>query len=175
MVVVEPLFCHQCGKELVERAVHGRMRDYCPYCERVFFRNAVPAVDSFVRDDDAVLLVKQADRDSDWATPGQWSTPGGHPEYDEDPAAAAVRELEEETGLQAEAADLTLVTVRHSEYRGLHYNMMTYLLAYEDTCGELDAGDEASAVRFWPAEEVMAAPERTREVDRDRLDLVFDV
>jgi 8-oxo-dGTP diphosphatase len=174
MVAVKPLFCHQCGEELVERAVHGRTRGYCPDCERAVYRNAVPAVDTFVRDGDAVLLMKQADRDSDWATPGQWSTPGGHPEHDEEPVRAAVRELDEETGLKADPADLSLVTVRHSEYRGLHYNMMTYLLAYEDTRGELDPGEEASELRFWTPVEMADAPAETRDIDRERLDLVFD-
>jgi ADP-ribose pyrophosphatase YjhB (NUDIX family) len=174
MVAVEPEFCHQCGAALVEREVHGRTRSYCPDCERAFYRNAVPAVNTFVRDGKSVLLMREADRDSEWATAGQWTVPGGHPEYDEAAIDAAIRELEEETGLRASPVDLTLLAVPHSTHRGLHYNMITYSLEREATCGDLDPGEEASEVRFWPVEEMRAAPDRTREIDRERLPLLFD-
>ena len=88
-------------------------------------RNAVPAVNVFVRDADAVSLMKRADRDGDRATPGQWSTPGGHPKYD-------------------------------------------------DTRGELDPGEEASEVEFWTPEAMADAPTVTRDIDRERLGLVFE-
>lgn len=49
-----------------------------------------------VRDEHGrVLLVKQADT-------GRWATIGGSVEVDEDPAAAAVREAEEEAGITVE-------------------------------------------------------------------------
>ncbi|WP_053947267.1 NUDIX hydrolase [Halolamina sediminis] len=174
MVAVEPEFCHQCGAELTERLVHGRKRPYCPACERPFFRNAVPSAGVFVRDGDAVLLMQQADRDSEWATGGEWTLPGGHPEYDESPREGAVRELEEETGLRADPDDLTLLSAPHSTHRGYHYYMLTYLLGYDDARGELEPGEEASDLRFWTPEEMDADTENTREIDRRRLSLAFD-
>ena len=40
---------------------------------------------------------------------GMWTLPGGGVEFGEDPRAAALRELEEETGLRGEIADLLAV------------------------------------------------------------------
>jgi 8-oxo-dGTP diphosphatase len=173
MVAVEPEFCHQCGAELTEREVHGRGRPYCTACDRSFYRNAVPSAGVFVRDGDRVLLMQQAERDSEWATGGKWTLPGGHPEYDESPRDGAVRELAEETGLYADPGDLTLLAAPHSTHRGYHYYMLTYLLAYEDAEGELDPGEEASGLRFWTPAEMHKESEVTREIDRQRLSLVF--
>ncbi|WP_238392140.1 NUDIX domain-containing protein, partial [Halorussus amylolyticus] len=40
---------------------------------------------------------------------GDWAVPGGHLELDESPAAAAVRELREETGVRVAPEDVTLL------------------------------------------------------------------
>lgn len=58
-------------------------------------------------DHDRILLLSGIDPDSS-AGPARrwWITPGGGLEADEDPAAAAVRELAEETGMHLQPADL---------------------------------------------------------------------
>jgi ADP-ribose pyrophosphatase YjhB (NUDIX family) len=167
MVTTRPQFCHQCGTELLDREHDGRTRRYCPDCERFFFVNAVPAVDVFVRDGDRLLVLREPGDD------GRWTIPGGHPEYDEEPAHAAARELEEETGLSAETEALSILTAIHSEYRGLHYNNIGYLLAFEDTGGDLTAGPEAAELAFWTPAEVRDS-DLTRDIDVQRLPLVFD-
>ncbi|MFC7046007.1 NUDIX domain-containing protein [Halobacteriaceae archaeon GCM10025711] len=170
MVAIEPNYCHQCGTGLETRAFDGRDRAWCPDCETMRFRNAVPSAGVIVHDDDRVLLIERA-------TPpvGTWALPGGHPEYDEEPAAAAVRELEEETGLRADQSDLSLLTVIHGVHGPRHYNMITYTLDYADTAGELEPNWEASDVAFWPAERALDSPDETREIDRRRIEMVFDV
>ena len=173
MVATEPQFCHQCGAELLDREYDGRTRRYCPGCERFFFRNAVPAVNVFVRDGDRLLVLREADQDSDWADAGRWVVPGGHSEYDEEPVDAAVRELAEETGIRADPSDLTLFDVGHSTYKGLHYNNIAYLLDYGDAEGELTPGPEAAELQFWTPQEVRES-DRTRDIDRERLPLLFD-
>lgn len=167
MVATPPQFCHQCGAELVERQHDGRTRRYCPACERFFFRNAVPAVDVFVRRDGELLLLREPGDD------GRWTIPGGHPEYDEEPVDAAVRELREETGLAADPAALTVLTAIHSTHSGLHYNNIGYLLDYDDADGELTTGPEAEAFEFVTPAEVRDCP-RTRDIDEQRLPLVFE-
>lgn len=162
MVAVEPDYCHQCGAELVEREIHGRRRKQCPDCGYRHFRNAVPSVDVIVRDGSEVLLIEQADGEL-------WEFPGGHPEFDEEPVNAAVRELEEETGLTSSATDLELVGVVHGTDSGRHYNMVTYSLDASLTEGPLRPGDEAADVAFWSTDQVFSSPERTRTIDHRML------
>lgn len=169
MVAIEPHFCHQCGAELRTRHVHGRDRKWCPACERPFFRNAVPAAGVIVRDGARVVLIERA-----IPAVGVWALPGGHPEYDEEPADAASRELAEETGLEIAPEDLSMLTAVHSTHRGKHYNMITYTAEYADADGELVAGDEATDVAFWDVEAALSSPNETREIDRRRLRIAFE-
>jgi len=46
---------------------------------------------------------------------GSWTLPGGGLEFGEDPAAGALRELEEETGLRGELDAIAAVRSRHVE------------------------------------------------------------
>ncbi len=167
MVAVEPSYCHQCGAELVARELDGRARKVCPECGHRHFLNAVPAVDVIVRKEGTVLLLDPAEG-------GAWELPGGHPEVDERPAAAAARELEEETGLAARPADLELLSVLHSPYQGRHYYMITYVLEYAATTGRPAAGAEATALAFWSTDRVRAYPDRTRRIDREAIDAAFN-
>ena len=167
MVTIRPQFCHQCGAELLDREHDGRQRRYCPGCERFFFRNAVPAVDVFVRDGDRLLMLQYAGDD------GRWRSAGGPPAYDEEPGDAGARELEVASGPRTAPEALSVLTVIHSEYRGLHYNNIGYRLDYGDTEGELTTGPEAVELQFWTPDEVRESG-RTRDIDRERLPLLFD-
>lgn len=133
------------------------------------FRNAVPSAGVVVRDGREVVLIERAtDR------VGTWAFPGGHPEYDEEPAVAACRELEEETGLRADPADCELFAAVHGEHRGRHYAMVTYELDYADAAGAFNPGPEARDVAFWSVAEVLDSPAETREIDRRRLRMLFE-
>lgn len=52
---------------------------------------------------------------------GYWSTPGGHLDFGESPAAAAVRETEEETGVRVEHVEFVAITNDVLEQAGKHY------------------------------------------------------
>ncbi|UIO99223.1 NUDIX domain-containing protein [Halobaculum sp. CBA1158] len=166
MVAVEPYYCHQCGTELIERRIHGRDRKSCPECGHRHFRNAVVSVDVIVRDGEEVVLL-------DPAAGGPWELPGGHPEFDEGPEVAAVRELREETGLEARAPDLDLLSVVHSVHGERHYHMVTYVLDRAETAGEPTPGEEATAVEWWSVDRALSSPSETREIDREALRSVF--
>ena len=53
--------------------------------------------------------------------PGSWSTPGGHLDFAETPAACAVRETEEETGVRVSNLEFLAVTNDVFTATGKHY------------------------------------------------------
>jgi ADP-ribose pyrophosphatase YjhB (NUDIX family) len=63
----------------------------------------VPCVGGVITDDDGRLLLVQRARPP---AAGTWSLPGGRVERGEDDAAAVIREVREETGLDVAAGEL---------------------------------------------------------------------
>lgn len=97
-------FCPRCGGMLEGALLPGdnRMRQRCTTCGRIDYQNAKPCAGVLVVRGGQLLLVKRAiDPYRGW-----WDIPGGFLEVDELPAAGAVREVEEETGLQVEVDEL---------------------------------------------------------------------
>jgi 8-oxo-dGTP diphosphatase len=94
-----------------------------------------------------VLLIKRG-------TPprlGQWSLPGGRLEWGETTIAGALRELREETGVEAELLGLIEVvdgvfTSRTTGEVTRHYVMIDYAARWRS--GEPVAGDDADEARF---------------------------
>jgi 8-oxo-dGTP diphosphatase len=52
---------------------------------------------------------------------GSWSTPGGHLDFGESPAAAAMRETKEETGVRVEHVEFVAITNDVLQHAGKHY------------------------------------------------------
>ena len=78
---------------------------------------------------------------------GEWSLPGGRIEPGERAADAALRELREETGVEAELTGL--LDVVDGLFPPRHYLLIDYAARWRS--GEPRAGDDAAEARFWPA------------------------
>ena len=96
---------------------------------------------------DEVLLVRRARP----PLQGAWSLPGGRIEWGETAASAALRELHEETGVQAELGGLVDVVdglFDPAAPDGRHYVLIDYTARW--IAGEPRAGDDAAEAAFHP-------------------------
>ncbi len=110
----------------------------------------VPAVGVVCLRDDSVLLIRRG-------TPprqGEWSLPGGRIEPGERAMDAALRELREETGVEAEITGLIDVVDGLFPEAGRHYVLIDYAARW--LSGEPVAGDDAAEARFVALDEVEA-------------------
>ena len=135
--------CHFCGQRLIKRYFEGRERLYCPACRQPNYENPVPATCLLVVDHCQRLLLVQR---SVAPKIGHWCLPGGFMELGESPEFAALRELEEETGLQGTIR--RLLGVRTAPSAQYHSILMLCFLVREYT-GDPVAGDDASQVRWF--------------------------
>lgn len=161
-----PTYCPTCGERLIGRRVEGRERAYCRGCDAPVYRNPKPTAGVIVVDGDAVLLVRRTNPPA----VGSWSLPAGFQEVDEPPAAAAVRELREETGVVVDPGALVLHdTAFGRRDDGSSVVTICYAVPRAATEGEPVAGDDAGDARFWTLDALAAAGERIEPGYRERF------
>ncbi|BAN90770.1 NUDIX hydrolase [Aeropyrum camini] len=87
---------------------------------------------------------------------GKWSIPGGHVRLGETLEEAAVRELEEETGVKGRP--LGVVNVDDAitlDEKGVRYHYVLVTVLLEDLGGEPRAGDDAEEAGFYTFDEAL--------------------
>ncbi len=115
---------------------------------QVSWTNPIPAVGVVCLRGDSVLLIRRG-------TPprlGEWSLPGGRIEPGERAMDAALRELREETGVEAEITGLIDVVDGLFPEAGRHYVLIDYAARW--LSGEPVAGDDAAEARFVGLDEI---------------------
>lgn len=86
---------------------------------------------------------------------GSLAFPGGHIDYNEAPAVAAVRELEEECGIKGSEPEL--VTVRGEGDRDKRKHMITIVYQVKvDPDTEVTAGDDAATANWYPITKLLS-------------------
>ena len=115
-----------------------------------------------VRDDQVIVIVPARTR-----TPNVLALPKGHPDGDESPLEAAVREVREETGVEAEPIEkLGEIRYTYERRRGPVDKRVAFWL-FEYRSGDLHHDHEIADVRWMPLEE--AAEALTYEGEREMV------
>lgn len=124
--------------------------------------NPVPCAGVVCLRGDEVLLIRRGRPPK----AGEWSLPGGRIEPGERAVEAALRELREETGVEAEITGLLDVVDGIFPEAARHYVLIDYAARW--LSGEPVAGDDAVEARFVALDEVEALVgwEETRRVIR---------
>lgn len=127
----------------------------------------VPAVGVVCLKGDEVLLIRRGKP----PRVGEWSLPGGRIEPGERAVDAALRELAEETGVEARIAGLIDVVDGLFPEAGMHYVLIDYAALWQG--GEPVAGDDATEALFMPLDQALAAVgwDETRRIIRAAVDL----
>ena len=112
--------------------------------------NPALAADAAVRRGDTVLLIQRKHP----PMKGAWALPGGFVDQGEDPIHAAVRELEEETGLTGTNPRLLMVMDDPKRDPRKHIVSIVYEIDVSED-QQATAGDDAADAKFWPIETVL--------------------
>ena len=105
------LFCCMCATKCIKSMIGGRIREKCPNCGFVYFKNPVPGVSVALLDGAKIALGKRVDS-------GKWCLPCGCVEYGESYLEAAVREVKEEIGIDSEP--LKIISVNSNNLQSIY-------------------------------------------------------
>lgn len=148
----EATYCPRCGTATDEKHVDGRDQCWCPECDVVHWRAAVPVVGVAVVDEaDGRVLAFKHDRT------GKFDLPSGHQELPESAAETAARELREETNLDVEPDVLELFDVTVKQHPLGRYNFSTtYRVPESETSGRVAPETDADVVEWVTSSEAAA-------------------
>jgi 8-oxo-dGTP diphosphatase len=121
----------------------GQQRPVCPDCGWIYFADPKVAAGVVVEDENGVLLVRRVNEPGR----GMWSFPAGFVDAGEDPARAAQRECQEETGLEVVIVRLIDVIAGREHERGAD---ILIVYAAKVVGGSLAPGDDADQAAFFP-------------------------
>jgi ADP-ribose pyrophosphatase YjhB (NUDIX family) len=143
-------YCFGCGAKLIDKELEGRVRKFCPQCGSINYRNPIPSVAVVITDDQGRLLLTKRS-----VEPGKglWCLPGGFMELGETPEDTIIRETREETGLKVIPQGIIDACAKIG---GFHGDVLILGYRCEIAGGELQAGDDADAVAFFPLNELPA-------------------
>jgi len=138
------VYCPYCAEHVVQRQVEGKVRDLCMKCGSVFYENPLPVASAIVVNEQREVLLVQRDKEP---YKGMWCLPIGFAESGEEVKDAALRELEEESGVKGKIIRLIDVDTVDNDFYG-SLAIVTYEVRAEG--GMLRPGDDAADARYVP-------------------------
>ena len=120
----------------------------CDECQG--WMNPAMAADAAVRRGDSILLIQRKFPPME----GHWALPGGFVDVGEEPQYAAIRELEEETGLVGSNPQLLMVMGDPMRDPRKHIVSIVYELTVDEHSVPT-GGDDAVDARFWPINDIL--------------------
>lgn len=152
--------CLYCGGPTVKKNEGNVRRDYCPVCNSYFYVNPLPVVSSILESQRQILLVKRERA----PFKGMWCLPTGFAETGESIEQAALRELEEESGIKGKIVKLLDVDSYKSRFYG---DLLFLTFVVERISGKVCAGDDCSQARFWPVNKLPPLAFRSNKLALD--------
>jgi 8-oxo-dGTP diphosphatase len=141
-------YCPRCAQPMADQMAYGRLRRVCGACGYIYFRDqAVAVVALVIRDGRALMVHRAMDPEI-----GKWAFPAGFLDYGEDPRAAAVREVREETGIDIRITRLIDVCGPDPAPRGKA--SIAILFEGEVLGGEVQPDDDVDRAAFLARDEI---------------------
>ncbi|MBD3170501.1 MAG: NUDIX domain-containing protein [candidate division Zixibacteria bacterium] len=138
-------YCPLCSNELVEKIPDNEelVRKVCEKCGFIWYNNPVPACGVFVTDSEGRILLGKRKYPPEV---GGWTLPAGFMEQGEGPDECAVREAQEETGLNVKITGLMNAYKAGDDPR----TKVVLIIYFADiVSGELRAGDDVAEVGWF--------------------------
>jgi ADP-ribose pyrophosphatase YjhB (NUDIX family) len=153
-------FCPHCGSKVVKRQEDDILRDFCQSCGTFFYENPLPVVSTIIVSERKILLVKRGKN----PYRGLWCPPTGFAEAGESVEDAALRELEEETGLKGNILSLVDVDSCTNYFYG---DLLFITFEVEQIGGTLTPGGDTTDVKYFAAGKIpkLAFSSNTRAVN----------
>src|SRR5664279_4011105 len=140
--------CSQCGSRMASASIGERLREQCPACGFIAWRNPAPVGMAVIEHEQQLVLIRR--RDPPLA--GYWAPPAGYVETGESVPEAVIREAREECGLDIVLDDLAGV------YSQADVEVLIIAYRAHSTGGLLMAGDDASEVGLFGRGQLPAQP-----------------
>ena len=143
-------FCPVCSKPLQTFFIDNQPRKKCPDCSYVHWGNFSLGVGGVLWHNDKVLLVQRGYNPGK----GTWTIPGGYVDQDESVGDAIIREIREETGINAKPLSIIALRDKPGEK---HDTYIVFLMQFEG--GNLQSQPtEVSDLGFFTLEECHKLP-----------------